>query len=58
MSEFTTGTKVTYVGKGFIGFDPQCTDMEIIEKCPRWETDYKVKYKDTVLNVMSHEIKL
>lgn len=43
-SFFTEGQKVKYVGRGFIGFDPQKPEMEFIEY--HGLTDVLVKYDD------------
>jgi hypothetical protein len=55
--EFKEGDKLTYLGRGFIGFVPDERDMEYLSKDERYPRDHWVMYKGIKLLVMDHEIK-
>ena len=54
---FTKDAKVTYIGKGFLGFDENDTTMTIVKKSDRWENQWIVTYKNFDMLVGTHEIK-
>ena len=54
--EFTKDEKVNYIGKGFIGYDPNNTEMVILYKITGTRMTYKVKYLDFKFDVWAHEI--
>lgn len=47
--------KLTYIGRGFLGFDKECLDVFFISKDGQF--DSWVKYKGVKLLVGNHEIK-
>ena len=50
--DITSGQRLFYTGKGFIGYDNKVREMVFIE----WDgNDYRVKYKDFELNVRPTE---
>lgn len=53
MDIYHPGQKVKYKGRGFLGFDPNNIEMEIVEVR---KIDIVVMYKGSEMSVLHHEI--
>lgn len=47
------GDKLKYIGKGFLSFDPEVTEMSFLQESG---FDYLVKYKGMTVRVRRHEV--
>lgn len=57
VSKPKAGDKMEYIGKGFLGFDPNDRTMTYMGRHENSQHDIWVEYKGAPLVVMEHEVK-